>query len=176
MIAIAEATLNHYFTKFLAPSIEEILIDEGAQAKRGCSFVTLYKNGQIRGSAGNIKEIEKNLGEEIIKNTMQALTWDTRFGRVTGEEKGMISIRLDIIKERKVIDQKTLKTLDPVKFGVIVIRRDYEKLAVILPNISGGLLSGEDFIPVLQNKLDGDSFDEKNYIIYQIETDVETDY
>ena len=176
MISIAQATLSHYFTKFLAPSVGEILIDEATQAKRGCCFVTLYKNGQVRGSAGNIKEIEKNLGEEIVKNTMQALVGDTRFGRVTGEEKGMISLRLDIITQRKVIDQKTLKTLDPVKFWVIAIRRDYEKLAVILPNISAGLLSGEDFIPVLENKLTGEKFDEKNYIIYQIETEQETDY
>jgi MEMO1 family protein len=78
--------------------------------------VTLYKNGQIRGSAGNIKEISVNLGEEIVKNTIEALVADTRFGRVTAEEKGMISLRLDIIKDRKVIDEKTMKTLDPVKF------------------------------------------------------------
>ena len=48
----------------------------------------------------------------------------------------MISLRLDTISDRKVVDLATLKKLDPVKNGVIAIRRDYEKLAVILPNIS----------------------------------------
>jgi len=88
----------------------------------------------------------------------------------------MISIRLDVFNERKVIDMKTLKSLDPVKNGVIAIRRDYEKLAVILPNISPSLLSGEDFLLVLKEKLGGESVDEKNFILYAIETDTETNY
>lgn len=176
MISIAEATLNHYFTKFLTPNPGEISIQGDAFEKRGCVFVTLYKNGQTRGSAGNIKEIEKNLWEEIVKNTMEALLNDSRFGRVTGEEKGMISIRLDTISDRKVIDLATLKKLDPVKNGVIAIRRDYEKLAVILPNIAPSLLTGEDFLPVLSEKLDWDKVDEKNFILYSIETIVESNY
>jgi hypothetical protein len=32
---------------------------------------------------------------------------------------------------------------------VLVIKADYEKSATILPNISGTLMSGNDFIPVL---------------------------
>jgi hypothetical protein len=31
----------------------------------------------------------------------------------------------------------------------LVIKTDYEKSATILPNISGVLITGEDFIPVL---------------------------
>ena len=80
MIDIAEQTLEYYFTKFLAPKPEELILkDPSLQDKKGDIFITLYKNGEVRGSAGNIKEIENSLVSEIIANTMQALTSDERF-------------------------------------------------------------------------------------------------
>jgi len=177
MLDIATQTLEFYFKKFLAPKSNEILIKNlELQNKKGNVFITLYKNGEVRGSAGNIKEIEKNLVEEIIANMMEALTNDERFWQVKAEEKSEIKIRLDYIKNKKVIDEITLRKLDPVKNGVIAIRRDYEKLAVILPNMSANIITGSDFIPVLQRKLWGDKIDDKTFILYQIETEIETDY
>lgn len=177
MIDIAQQTFDHYFNKFLAPTAKEIIIkDLTLQEKTGNVFITLYKNGEVRGSAGNIKEIEGNLVEEIIANTMEAATSDERFGKIKAEEKSQIQIRLDFISNRKIIDETTLRRLDPVKNGVIAIKRDYEKLAVILPNISANLITGSDFIEVLGRKLAGEKINDKNFILYQIETTVETNY
>jgi len=59
---------------------------------------------------------------------------------------------------------------------VIAIKRDYDKLAVILPNISPKILTGSDFIEILKNKLQEKKFDEKDYIIYSISTISESNY
>lgn len=177
MIDIAEQTLEHYFTKFLAPKPNELIIkDLSLQEKAWNVFITLYKNGEVRGSAGNIKEIEENLVAEITGNTIEAATSDSRFDKVKAEEKNDIKIRLDYIKDRKIIDEITLRRIDPVKNGVIAIKRDYEKLAVILPNMSPSLITGSDFLEVLARKLGGEKVTDKDFILYQIQTEVETNY
>lgn len=177
MIDIAQQTLEHYFTKFLTPKPNEVIVkDVSLQDKKGNVFVTLYKNGEVCGSAGNIKEIEENLVAEIIANTIKAATDDERFEKIKAEEKGSIKIRLDYITDRKIIDEVGLRRLDPVKNGVIAIKRDYEKLAVILPNMSPNLITGSDFLEVLARKLGWDKVTDKDFIIYQITTKMETNY
>jgi AMMECR1 domain-containing protein len=84
---------------------------------------------------------------------MEAATMDERFEKITVAEKDDIKIRIDVINTRKIIDEATLRKLDPVKNGVIVIKRDYKKLAVILPNISPNLITGSDTIEILGRKL-----------------------
>lgn len=177
MIDIAEQTLEHYFTKFLAPKPNELIIkDLSLQEKVGNIFITLYKNGEVCGSAGNIKEIEDSIVAEIIANTIEAATSDKRFDKITAEDTWAIKIRLDYIKDRKIIDEVTLRRLDPVKHWVIAIKRDYEKLAVILPNMSPNLITGSDFLKVLWRKLEWEKITDKDFILYQIETEVETNY
>jgi len=138
--------------------------------------VTLYKNGEVRGAGGNVKEIEKNIVEETIKNTIEALVLDKRFSPVTMDEVKDIKIRIDLIKERHILEEGKILALDPVKSGIICIKKDYDKLAVILPNISPRLLTGSDFIPVLKEKMQEKDFAEKDYIIYEITTQSMTNF
>ena len=49
-------------------------------------------------------------------------------------------------------------------------------MACILPNINPKLISGEDFLNVLKQKLEEKSFDEKDYILYEIKTEIFTNY
>jgi len=168
--------LSTYFSKLREPKLEELTVPEDVKNKKGSCFVTFYLKWEVRWSAGNIKEIHDNLASELLDNTMQALTGDKRFAPLTLEESENIGIRTDFISERKIISEAELKKLDPVKYWVIAIQRNYEKLAVILPNMSPKLLTGSDFIPVLLQKLEEKKFSEKDYILYSIETQVETNY
>ena len=159
------------------PNLEELsLQDESLQEKKGCCFVTLYLDWEVHGSAGNVKEIHSNIVWELISNTMQALTGDKRFTPLTLEQAEKIQYRIDTISERKIISLDELKQVDPVKFGIIAIKIDYDKLAVILPNMSPKLLTGDDFIPVLLAKLDEKELNDKLYIFYSINTLIETNY
>jgi AMMECR1 domain-containing protein len=138
--------------------------------------VTFYLNGEVRGSAGNIKEIHDSLAKELISNTMQALTGDKRFTPLTLVEGEKIQFRIDKVSDKKMIHLADIKNIDPVKNGIIAIHRDYGKLAVVLPNMSPKLLTGEDLIPVLQNKLEEKDISDTNHIFYNIETITESNY
>jgi len=168
--------LTSYFKKMREPNLSELELSSELLEKKWSCFITLYSSWEVRWSAGNIKEIEKNLASELLKNTIAALTGDKRFAPLTLEEAEKLQFRIDYISERKIISEAELKKLDPVKDWVIAIKRDYEKLACILPNMSAKLMTWSDFIPVLLEKLEEKKFSEKNYILYAISTEVETNY
>jgi AMMECR1 domain-containing protein len=114
------------------------------------------------------------LVNELIKNTIYAL-WDKRFPDLTLEDLGKIKIRIDIITNRILLNDRKISDLNPVKSWILVIKKDYNKLAVILPNISHTLTSGKDFENVLSRKLE-EEFKTENYIIYEIQTEILTNY
>lgn len=170
-------TLDFYFKKMQEPTLENLQIqEEKLKSEKWCCFVTLYINGEVRGSAGNVKEIHPSLAQELISNTIQALKWDKRFSPLTLEESEKIQFRIDHITGREIISLKDFSSIDPFKNGIIAIKRDYEKLAVVLPNISPKLMTGDDFNDVVLAKLSEKKLDDKHYIFYKINTEVETNY
>lgn len=175
MIDLVKQTLDFYLKYQKEPQLTEIKVtNPELLTTRGSCFVTLYKNGEIRGSGGNVKEVEASLAQEIIKNSIAAATQDSRFDKLKLDDLETTKIRVDIISERRVLAEGKLLEIDPVKAGVIAIKKEYDKLAVILPNISPKLLTWSDFSAFLTAKL-GESFAEKNYIVYEIKTTVESD-
>lgn len=178
MKELVSQIIDSYYKNLRAPKIEELNVeDQSMLQEKWCVFVTLYLWGEVHGSAGNIKEIGSNsLAQELIESTIAALTMDSRFKTPSLEEKAKLQFRVDKIMQRKVIDDDTLKSLDPIKFGVIAIKKDLEKLAVILPNMSAKLLTGEDFISALEKKLSDSPVDATNYTLYSIETESESSF
>ncbi len=172
MIDIVKQTLDFYFENSRAPKVEEIEVSDSLLLERTWSiFVTLYVSWVVKWSSGNIKEIEDNLVWEIISNTVSALH-DSRFPNLTVQDKDNIKIRVDEIDSRwKPLNDGEIENIDPTKFWVLVIKTDYEKSATILPNISGNLITWKDFAPVLSKKLD-EEFNDKNYLVYKIETNI----
>ena len=83
-----------------------------------------------------------------------------------------IKIRIDKIINRRVLQDSEIFQIDPTKSGVLAIKKDYSTMALILPNINPILLTGEDLIPVLESKLNTKKFDENDYILYEIKTEV----
>ena len=65
--------------------------------------------------------------------------------------------------------------MDPVKSWVLAMSKDYTWIWFILPNISSKLLTWEDFIPILEAKMNK-PFSEKDCYLYEIKTDVFTNY
>ena len=175
MLDITKQIIEFYLKNKIAPKVEDLKIsDNSLSEKKWMIFVTLYKNWEIFWSSWNIIEIEKTFLEELIWNTIEALK-DKRFSEKNASDLEKIKIRIDIIKDRVVLDEKAFKELSPLKKGVIVIKKDYNKLAVILPNISMNLISSNDFLPVLSSKL-WEDFVFDNYIVYSLDTEVLTDF
>lgn len=172
MINIVKQTIEYYFKNKKEPEVQDIKItDSGLLKKRACLFVTVYRNWEVRWSAGNIKELENNIVSEIIKNTISAITNDERFPALKKEESKNLKLRLDIIEDRKILKPWNIEKLDPVKTWIMAIKKDWENLAVILPNISPKLITWWDFIPVLKSKL-GKKFKEEEYQLQEIFTKI----
>ena len=176
MITLAQQTIDFFTTKLREPKLEELeLKNQALVQERGCVFVTIYVKWEIRGSAGNIKEIEQSIAEETIKSTINAISKDSRFKPLTKSEAEWIRIRIDKIANRKVLEEWMLSKIDPVTHWVIVIKKDYSKLVTILPNISPAVLTSNDLVWYLEAKL-WEKFVEKDCIVYQIETEISTNY
>ena len=109
-------------------------------------FVTLYSAGEVRGSAGNIKPIEKNMLLELIASTTSAMSTDDRFEQISVKEAETLKVRIDeVVSETILVHEKELLKLEPKKYGAIAIKKDYDVMAAILPNISTSLQFGKDF-------------------------------
>ncbi len=169
MVEIVKQIIKHYLENNRVPNIEELVVlDKNLVNRKANLFVTIYKSWEVRGSAWNIKELEPTALQELIKNTIAALN-DERFEKLTIDDINNIQVRVDEINTREILDDWKILSKDPLKTWIIAIKKDREKLAVILPNISPLMLNGEDFISVLSKKL-WEEFIEKDYDIFSITT------
>ena len=96
-------------------------------------FVSIHKNGYLRGCIGTIIPITKCVAQEIINNAINASTEDPRFDPVTVDELKDLEINVDVLTLPEDIDDKTM--LDPKKYGVIV--RSGLKRGLLLPDLEG---------------------------------------
>lgn len=177
MIKLVKDTINFYMKNIRVPEITDLKdIKKSLLEERWSFFVTIYYKWEIRWAAWNVREIKETSAEELIENTISAISKDSRFKTLTMNEFPDIKIRVDKVISRDIIKDKKIQEIDPTKSWIITIKKDYSKMAAILPNISAKLFIWEDFIPVLLEKLKEKKFEEKNYIIYEIKTEVETDY
>lgn len=175
MLDIVLQVIKYYIETTKIPSKNDIEIkDTSLLEKRWNIFVTIYKNWNIVWNSWNVVEIENDLVNELIKNTVFAL-WDQRFERLTKDDLDKIKVRIDVMTNRILLNNKKISDLNPVKSWILAIKKDYNKLAVILPNISSTLTSWKDFEDVLSRKLD-EEFKQENFIVYEIETDVLSNY
>jgi AmmeMemoRadiSam system protein A len=99
----------------------------------GC-FVSLKKDGKLRGCIGTVRPNYKNLGGEIEANAIAASQHDPRFEPVKLDELINLKISVDILSEpEQIFDEKYL---DIKKYGVIVQASDGRD-GLLLPDIDG---------------------------------------
>lgn len=177
MLEIVKQTIDFYMKNLKKPKIEDLDIkEEELLNKRSSCFVTLYHKWNIRWSSWNVKEIEKNSASELIENTVHALTNDKRFKKITLWESKELKIRIDEIVSREIIKSEDINKIEPTSSWILVLKKDYEKMACILPNIDPKILTWEDYSPILREKLWEKTFNPDDYIVYQITTQTKTDY
>lgn len=96
-------------------------------------FVSLKKDGQLRGCIGTIAPTEDCIAGEIIKNAISAGVGDPRFDPVRPEELPLLVYSVDILSEPEPITSKD--ELDVIQYGVIVSKG--RKRGLLLPNLEG---------------------------------------
>lgn len=101
--------------------------------QRAGVFVSLKKEGRLRGCIGTISPVEDSIADEIIRNAVSAGTGDPRFDPVTEDELSELIYSVDVLGDPEPI--QSMEELDVVRYGVIVSRG--RKRGLLLPNLEG---------------------------------------
>ncbi len=101
--------------------------------KKAGAFVSIHKNGELRGCIGTIGPTATNIAQEIVNNAISASTRDPRFDPITENELKWLEINVDILGEPEDIDSKD--QLDVKRYGVIV-SSGYRR-GLLLPDLEG---------------------------------------
>lgn len=99
-------------------------------------FVTIEKNGGLRGCIGTYLPTRENIAEEIINNAIDAAVGDSRFIPIKEDELSYLSYSVYIIKKLEPV--KDIKELDPKKYGILIKSSlSFNKSGLLLPDLEG---------------------------------------
>lgn len=107
--------------------------DEEFYKQPAASFVSIKKEGELRGCIGTLEPSEPDLGREIIRNARSAAFSDPRFPPVAIDELPQLTFSVDVLSTPEKVC--ALHELDCELYGVIV-SCDYRR-GVLLPNLDG---------------------------------------
>jgi AmmeMemoRadiSam system protein A len=116
-VLLAKQAIEDYVKEGKMPSLPENLPEEFLKRKTG-TFVTIMKNGNLRGCIGTYLPTKENVAEEIIANAIAVATEDYRFGPIQEEELPQLSYTVYILNEPELV--KDIKELNPKKYGIII--------------------------------------------------------
>jgi len=110
-------------------------------------FVSLHKNGRLRGCIGTIAPTTESIAQEIIQNAISAGLTDTRFDQVKADELPYIDYKVDVLSAPEQIADSS--ELDVTRYGVIVTSG--YKRGLLLPNLDG-ITTVEEQIRIAKQK------------------------
>ncbi|MGI6072725.1 MAG: AmmeMemoRadiSam system protein A [Lachnospiraceae bacterium] len=131
-ILLARQTIQEYISKGTIPELPDNLPAEMKQ-NRAAAFVSLHRNGQLRGCIGTLEPCRDSLASEIQHNAVSAATQDPRFAPLQPDELEDLEISVDVLSPAEKI--RGIEELDPKKYGVIV--SSGHRRGVLLPNLKG---------------------------------------
>ena len=131
-VRLARRSLEKYIIEDKVIKIPDNLPVELTKTQAGV-FVTIYKEGKLRGCIGTIEPAKSSIAKEIIENAISSGTRDPRFPRVEESELKELIYSVDILREPEEIT--TLEEMDPFNYGLIVSSGD--RRGLLLPNLPG---------------------------------------
>ena len=133
LVALARASLEHRVRTGSRLRLPGDLPAELLSRRAGC-FVSLKKNGQLRGCIGTIAPTRPSLAEEIVANAVSAGLHDPRFSPVTSDELPELVYDVDVLGEPEPVAGR--EELDPRRYGVIVSAPGGRR-GLLLPDLDG---------------------------------------
>ena len=131
-VRLARLTVESYVRNGTKPGIPGWITEE-MRTRRAGVFVSLHKEGKLRGCIGTILPTRRSIAEEIMENAVSASVRDPRFSPVRTEELDRLEISVDVLTEPERIDSR--KELDVRRYGVIV--SSGHKRGLLLPDLDG---------------------------------------
>lgn len=149
---IAYDSIKSGLTSGTASSIDLSKIDSALNTKRA-TFVTLQKNGELRGCIGMLEPI-RPLAEDVAHNAFNAAFSDPRFPPLQAHELEQLDIHISIlsIPEKVVFDSEAdlLKQIRPNIDGLIM--EEGHRRGTFLPSVWQSLAKPVDFLNHLKMK------------------------
>lgn len=129
LLEIAKQTIESYVREKKIPEFN--IKDERLQKKEG-AFVTLHKNGQLRGCIGQIIPSQKPLWQIVRDMAIAAASQDYRFNPVTPDELDKINYEVSVLSEAK-----TINNWQDIKLGQhgVIVQKD-KRSGVFLPQVA----------------------------------------
>ncbi len=145
-VRLARETIEKYVTSRERNTVPDWVTPEMREKKAGV-FVSIHKEGRLRGCIGTILPAYGCVAEEIIGNAVSAATRDPRFDPIGPEELERLEINVDVLSEPEKIAGR--EDLDVKKYGVIVTSG--AKRGLLLPDLDG-VDTVEDQIAIAMKK------------------------
>ena len=175
LLKIARRAIQKYFQDEGIFQVEENELFQSLKEKKG-TFVTLWKNNELRGCIGNL-ESEKPIYQSVIDNCLASALLDPRFTTLKSNELDDIKIEISILSELKKLSNFTnydsfLKYLNKYKPGLLIKKGAHQ--ATFLPQVWENLNSAQLFISHLCAKagLEKDEWKKMDLEIYQYNAEV----
>jgi AmmeMemoRadiSam system protein A len=131
-VALAYQTIHEYITKGIKIKPPKDLSREFYHSKSGV-FVSIKKEGRLRGCIGTTSPTKENIALEIITNAISASTRDPRFNPIEAHELPELTISVDVLHPAE--DIKSKNELNVKEYGVIV--SNGFRRGLLLPNLEG---------------------------------------
>jgi AmmeMemoRadiSam system protein A len=131
LVQLARQTIERYVREHKTIGPPQTLTEE--MQRRAGVFVSLHRQGDLRGCIGTIEPVHKNVALEIINNAISAATRDPRFAPLRADELADLEISVDVLTEPEPI--ASLDELDPKVYGVIVASGG--RRGLLLPDLEG---------------------------------------
>lgn len=145
IVRLARKTVETYIREHRELKYEDIKEDlkregDGAEGgeligilekSRAGVFVSLHKDGRLRGCIGTIAPVRDCVAKEVIENAISASTRDPRFLPVEVGELNRLEYSVDVLSPTE--DISSPDELDVKKYGVIVTNGN--RRGLLLPNL-----------------------------------------
>jgi AmmeMemoRadiSam system protein A len=149
---IARESIRHGLTQGSPLKIDLDKVDEVLR-EPAATFVTLNRNGQLRGCIGSLQAILP-LAQDVAQNAYSAAFRDYRFPPLTADEFEDLDIHISLLSEPTPMtvrsEEDLLSQLRPGKDGLIL--HDGEYRSTFLPQVWESLPRPEQFVAELKRK------------------------
>jgi AmmeMemoRadiSam system protein A len=131
-VRLARLSLETYLATGRTAALPDGLPAEMTERAAG-AFVSLKKDGLLRGCIGTIAPTQSSVAAEILQNAISAGVRDPRFEPVTKAELPQLTFSVDVLGEPEPIESEA--QLDVKRYGVIVERG--RRRGLLLPDLEG---------------------------------------
>ncbi len=134
LVVLARRAIGHFVRNGERLEPPDELSDE---LRRGAgAFVTIRRQGALRGCIGTTQPTCPSVAEEVIRNAVSAATRDYRFSPVSVDELDGLDVKVDVLSEMEPVEDP--EQLDPKRYGLLVqSETNPRKRGLLLPDLEG---------------------------------------